>query len=53
MLERYLSEKHKKKEERLLFEFICNKFGNYKSAFSKLFYRVANLHFGVPIACKK
>ena len=53
ILERYLSEKHKKKEDRLLFEFICDKFGNYKSAFNKLFYRVANLHFGVPIACKK
>ena len=53
ILERYLSEKHKSKEDRLLFEFICDKFANYKSAFKKLFYRVAKLHFGVPIACKK
>ena len=53
ILERYLSEKHKKKEDRLLFEFICDGFENYKSAFNKLFYRVANLTFGVPIACKK
>ena len=53
ILERYLSEKHKKKEERLLFEFVCDGFENYKSAFDNLFYRVANLSFGVPIACKK
>jgi len=37
----------------LLFEFICDKFANYKSAFKKLFYRVCKLNFGVPIACKK
>jgi len=36
-----------------LFEFICDGFENYKSAFNKLFYRVANLNFGVPIACIK
>ena len=36
-----------------MFEFICDGFENYKSAFNKLFYRVANLNFGVPIACKK
>ncbi len=53
ILERYLSEKHKKKKERLLFEFVCDGFENYKSAFNKLFYRVANLTFGVPIACIK
>ncbi|MEK6825497.1 MAG: DDE-type integrase/transposase/recombinase [Nanoarchaeota archaeon] len=53
ILERYLSEKHKPREDRFLFEFICDKFANYKSAFSKLFYRVAELHFGVPIACKR
>jgi transposase-like protein len=53
ILERYLSEKHKKKKDRLLFEFVCDGFENYKSAFNKLFYRVANLQFGVPIACKK
>ncbi len=53
LLERYLSEKHKKKEDRLLFEFVCDRFENYKSAFNKLFYRVCKLHFGVPIACKK
>ena len=33
--------------------FVCDGFENYKSAFNKLFYRVAKLQFGVPIACKK
>ena len=28
-------------------------FGLYRNAFNKLFYRVAKLRFGVPIACKK
>lgn len=53
ILERYLSERHKKVEDRKLFEFICDKFANYKSAFNKLFRRTAKLSFGVPIACKK
>jgi len=41
-----------KKKKRLMI-FVCDKFANYKTAFSKLFYRVAELQFGVPIACKK
>lgn len=53
ILERYLSEKHKKIRDRKLFEFICDGFENYKSAFNKLFRRTAKLIFGVPIACKK
>jgi len=53
IIERYLSEKHNKSKDRLLFEFVCDKFANYKSAFMKLFYRVCKLNFGVPIACKK
>lgn len=53
ILERYLSEKHKKIKDRKLFEFICDGFENYKSAFNKLFRRTANLTFGVPIANKK
>ena len=53
MLERYFSEKHKKVEDRLLFEFVCDGFENYKSAFNKLFYRVCKLTFGIPIAYKK
>ena len=53
ILERYFSEKHKRIEERFLIEFVCDGFENYKNAFNKLFYRVAKLQFGVPIACKK
>ena len=53
ILERYLSEKHKKKEDRLLFEFVCDKFPNYKSAFMKLFNRVCKLTFGISIAYQK
>ena len=33
--------------------FVCDKFGNYKAAFDKLFYRVAKLRFGIPIKAKK
>jgi len=33
--------------------FVCDKFANYKSAFTKLFHRTCKLTFGVPIACKK
>ena len=40
-------------EDRELINFVCDKFASYKSAFSRLFYRIANLSFGVPIACKK
>ena len=36
-----------------MFEFVCDKFANYKSAFSKLFARTCKLNFGVPIACLK
>jgi len=53
ILERYLSEKHKKVKDRKLFEFVCDGFENYKSSFNKLFRRTAKLSFGVPIACKK
>jgi transposase-like protein len=53
MLEVYRKEKHKKKKDRKLIEFTCDKFANYKSAFIKLFGRVCKLNFGVPIACKK
>lgn len=49
----YEKEKCSKIEDRELITFICDKFANYKSAFSRLFYRTANLSFGVPIACKK
>ena len=53
ILERYYSEKHKKKEERFLFEFVSDKFANYKNAFNKLFYRTCKLNFGVSIKLKK
>ena len=53
ILERYLSERHKKKEDRLLFEFVCDKFPNYKSAFMRLFNRVCKLNFGISIAYQK
>jgi hypothetical protein len=53
MLEVYKKKKHKKKKDRNLIEFTCDKFANYKSAFSRLFGRVCKLNFGVPIACKK
>ncbi len=49
----YEMEKHKKVCDRELIKFICDGFENYKSAFNKLFYRIAKLVFGVPIACKK
>jgi transposase-like protein len=53
IIERFNQEKHKKVEARELIRFVCDKFANYKSAFSRNFYRTANLSFGVPIACKK
>jgi len=53
IIEIYSQEKHKKVKDRKLIEFVCDKFANYKSAFSRNFYRIANLSFGVPIACKK
>ena len=53
IIEVYNQEKHKKVEDRKLITFVCDKFASYKSAFSRNFYRIANLSFGVPIACKK
>jgi len=53
IIETYNQEKYKKVEDRKLIEFTCDKFANYGSAFSRLFYRIANLSFGVPIACIK
>jgi len=43
-------DKTKKKEKQ---KFVCDGFENYKNAFNKLFYRIAELQFGVPIACRK
>ena len=53
ILFRYYIEKYKKVKERKLITFVCDGFSNYKTAFNRLFYRVAKLQFGVPIACKK
>ncbi|MBS3096709.1 DDE-type integrase/transposase/recombinase [Candidatus Woesearchaeota archaeon] len=33
--------------------FVCDKFENYRTAFNKLFYRVAKLRFGIPIKAKR
>ena len=53
ILERYLEERKKPPDKRRLIIFVSDKFANYKNAWRKLFYRVTELHFGVPIACKK
>ena len=53
MLSRYKEELKKPAKKRRLIIFVSDKFGNYKSAWKKLFYRVTKLRFGVPIACKK
>lgn len=49
----YQREKHKKVKDRNLTTFVSDGFENYKNAFNKLFYRIAYLQFGVPIACRK
>ena len=51
ILEKYYLKKYTKIDERIIF--VCDGFYNYKNAFNKLFYRAAQLQFGVPIACKK
>ena len=53
MLEKYNQEKNKPKNKRKLIIFVCDKFENYRTAFNKLFYRVAKLRFGIPIKAKK
>ena len=53
ILVRYYIRKYSKGKKKRLIIFVCDKFANYKTAFNKLFYRVAELQFGVPIACKK
>ena len=53
ILEIYFQEKHKTKKRRQLIIFVCDKFCNYKSAWSILFGRVAKLRFGIPIKAKK
>ena len=53
ILERCNQERRKPKKKRKLIIFVCDKFENYRTAFIKLFYRVAKLRFGVPIKAKK
>jgi len=49
----YKKEKHKPMKKRKLFTFVFDGFKNYKSSWSKLFYRVTKCTAGVSIACKK
>ena len=51
ILARYYLKKFAKIDERIIF--VCDGFASYKSALTKLFYRVAILQCGVSIACKK
>ena len=53
ILKQYYLKKYCKEDEDNRINFVCDKFANYKSAFTKLFYRTCKLTFGVPIACKK
>ncbi len=53
ILERYLKERMKPREKRHLIIFVSDGFALYKTAWNKLFYRVTELRFGVPIACRK
>ena len=53
ILKRYNQEKFKPKNKRKLVIFVCDKFENYRTAFNKLFYRVAKLRFGIPIKAKR
>lgn len=53
MLDRYNHELKKPVKKRKLIVFVSDQFGNYKTAWKKLFYRITKLRFGVPIACKK
>lgn len=53
ILSKYYIKKYGKSKNRKLITFVSDKFYNYKNAFNKLFYMVAKLQFGVPIACKK
>jgi transposase-like protein len=53
ILECYQKERCKPLRKRHLITFVSDKFANYRNAWKKLFYRVTELRFGVPIACKK
>lgn len=53
ILECYRKEQKKPKDRRHPIIFVSDKFAAYRTAWKKLFYRVTELRFGVPIACKK
>jgi transposase-like protein len=53
MLEQYRKELKKTAKNRKLILFVSDKFGNYKTAWKKLFSRITKINFGVPIASKK
>lgn len=53
ILEVFFKEKHKRVKDRKLVTFVCDGFWPYRLSFNKLFYGVAKLVFGVPIAYKK
>jgi len=53
IVERYKQERNQPKNKRKLIIFVCDKFENYRTAFNKLFYRVAKLRFGIPIKAKR
>ena len=47
MIERYKIELQKPVKKRKLILFVSDKFGNYKNAWKKLFYRITKLNFGL------
>lgn len=53
ILTKYYIAKYDKTKRKKKIKFVCDGFENYKSSFNKLFYRIAELKSGVPIACKK
>lgn len=53
ILQRYRQEQQKPAAKRKLITFVCDGFTNYRAAWSKLLWRVSELVFGVPIACRK
>ena len=52
ILGRYYTRKNIDKNYQLV-KFVCDGFASYLKALKKLFYRVAEIQSGVPIACKK
>ena len=52
ILGRYYTRKYFDKDYPLI-KFVCDGFASYLKALMKLFYRVAEIQSGVPIACKK